>query len=51
MGQKTDWLAGTREAQLAMAKDWKIVMTVNAKAWGIPSAALTELEARSGKRT
>jgi hypothetical protein len=41
MAYNTDWLPGTREGQLAMAKDWKAVMTANAAAWNIPPAVLT----------
>ena len=45
MSQRTDWLPASRQAQLAMAKDWKAVMTVNAAAWNIPAAVITEMDA------
>ncbi|MDR2742823.1 MAG: hypothetical protein LBB98_11820 [Treponema sp.] len=45
MAANKDWLPGTREGQLVMAKDWKAVMTAGADAWGIPLAAITELDA------
>jgi hypothetical protein len=38
MSNTTDWLPGTREGQLAMAKEWVTVMTAHAQEWGIPSA-------------
>jgi hypothetical protein len=38
-------MPGTREGQLAMAKDWQGVAGANAAAWGIPAAALTDLDA------
>ena len=40
----TDWLPGTREGQLAMARDWKSVMTAHAAEWNIPAAVLTEFD-------
>ncbi|GHV89010.1 hypothetical protein AGMMS50267_13700 [Spirochaetia bacterium] len=40
----TDWLPGTREGQLAMAKDWKGVIPANASAWNIPAGVLQELD-------
>jgi hypothetical protein len=43
MSQKTDWLPGTREGQLAMARDWQSVAGTKTAAWGIPAAVLTEL--------
>lgn len=43
MSKTTDWLPGTREGQLAMAKDWQSVAGANADAWGIPPAAITSL--------
>jgi hypothetical protein len=40
-----DWWPQGRAEQLAMAKDWKAVMTANAAAWNIPAAVLTEFDA------
>ena len=45
MTNRSDWLPGTREGQLAMARDWKAVMTTSAAAWNVPAAVLTELDA------
>ena len=45
MSKTTDWLPGTRTAQLAMAQDWKAVCTARQNDWGIPNAALTDLTA------
>ncbi|MDR2053441.1 MAG: hypothetical protein LBP80_08510 [Treponema sp.] len=44
MSKTTDWLPGTREGQLSMAKDWTAVATPKAAAWGIPPAVLQELD-------
>ena len=43
MNQKTDWLPSDRTGQLTMAKDWHTVAGANTDAWGIPAAALQEL--------
>ena len=45
MTNRSDWLPGTREGQLAMARDWQSVMTAQAASWNIPAAVLTELDA------
>ena len=45
MANRSDWLPAAREAQLAMARDWKAVMTAQAAAWSVPSFVLTELDA------
>jgi alpha-beta hydrolase superfamily lysophospholipase len=39
----TDWLSHSREAQLAMARNWTSVIPQKVSAWAIPSAQLTEL--------
>ncbi|MDR2747948.1 MAG: hypothetical protein LBB77_10955 [Treponema sp.] len=42
----TDWLPGTREGQLSMARDWISVLGTKGMDWGIPAdvgAALTTL--------
>ena len=44
MSVTRDWLPHTREGQLAMARDWKSVMTTQAAAWNIPAAVLTDLD-------
>jgi hypothetical protein len=44
MSKTTDWIPGTRDGQLAMAKDWQAVMAAKAAAWGIPASALTEFD-------
>jgi hypothetical protein len=43
MSQKTDWMSGTRDGQLAMAKDWVSVTGTNAHLWDIPLTAVQEL--------
>ena len=43
MSQKTDWMPGTRDGQLAMAKDWVSVTGTNAHLWNIPLTAVQEL--------
>jgi hypothetical protein len=45
MSQKTDWFPGTREGQLAMARDWQSVLAVKADAWGVPQNVVQELAA------
>jgi hypothetical protein len=45
MSKTTDWFPGTREGQLAMARDWNSVITASAAAWSIPADALTGLDA------
>lgn len=44
MAVHKDWLPGTMEGPLLLAKDWKAVMTAREDAWGIPPAVLTELD-------
>jgi hypothetical protein len=39
-----DWWPQGRAEQLAVAKDWKAVMTVNAATWNIPAMVLTEFD-------
>ncbi|MDR2515756.1 MAG: hypothetical protein LBC88_00050, partial [Spirochaetaceae bacterium] len=43
MANRSDWLPGTREGQLAMVKDWISVVEGKAAAWLVPAAALTGL--------
>ena len=43
MSLKTDWMPGTRDGQLAMAKDWVSVTGTNAHLWDIPLTAVQEL--------
>jgi hypothetical protein len=35
MSKTTDWMPGTRDEQLAMAKDWAAVMAPRLAAWGL----------------
>jgi hypothetical protein len=44
MSKTTDWLPGTREGQLAMARDWQDVAGTNASAWGIPPTVLQNFD-------
>jgi hypothetical protein len=44
MAANKDWMPGTREGQLAMARDWQSVAGTNAQAWGIPPTVLQELD-------
>jgi hypothetical protein len=44
MSKTTDWLSGTREGQLAMARDWQDVAGTNASPWGIPPAVLQNFD-------
>ncbi|MDR0375702.1 MAG: hypothetical protein LBH85_08265, partial [Treponema sp.] len=39
-----DWLPGTREGQLNMAKIWAIIIQSKANAWDIPASILPELQ-------
>ncbi|MDR2783418.1 MAG: hypothetical protein LBB48_06205, partial [Treponema sp.] len=48
MSQRTDWLPGTRTGRLAMAKEWKAVVAINAGAWNIPAAVAEKLAALAG---
>ena len=41
MSQRTDWLPTPREGQLAMAKEWLVILTANSVAWDIPTAVQT----------
>jgi hypothetical protein len=43
MSKTTDWLPGTRTAQLTMAKNWFAVMTPQKSQWGIPDSVLMGL--------
>lgn len=45
MSQKTDWLPGTRTAQLTMAKDWLSVISPNKTAWNIPDQLISQFSA------
>lgn len=44
MAHYSDWLPGKREEQLAMAKNWKTVLTSKDSQWGIQPADISELE-------
>jgi hypothetical protein len=44
MSKTTDWLPGTREGQLEMARNWQGVAGDNASTWGIPPAALQNFD-------
>jgi hypothetical protein len=46
MSERTDWAPASREALLAMAKEWRVVAGANAQAWGIPETALTNMDNR-----
>jgi hypothetical protein len=46
MSISKDWLPNGREGQLAMARDWMDVVGPNESAWGIPPAAMQELNTR-----
>ncbi|GHV55355.1 hypothetical protein AGMMS49579_17990 [Spirochaetia bacterium] len=37
----TNWLPGTRVGQLALARQWKAVLTASASGWSIPAADVT----------
>ncbi|MDR0785009.1 MAG: hypothetical protein LBE74_03895 [Treponema sp.] len=43
MGEKTDWMSGTRDGQSATAKQWVTVLNANGTAWGVPSVETAEL--------
>jgi hypothetical protein len=43
MAAKRNWFPYSREEQLAMAKNWIVIMTDQGTAWGIPAAVTTEL--------
>jgi hypothetical protein len=41
MSEKTDWMPGRRTDQLAMFRNWTVVMTAEVRtAWGIPQTWL-----------
>ena len=40
----TDWLPGTREGQLNMAKVWATALQTKGTAWGVPAGTLPELQ-------
>jgi hypothetical protein len=44
MSKTTDWLPGTREAQLSMARDWQSVIGTSGSAWGIPPSVMQEFD-------
>jgi hypothetical protein len=48
MAERTDWLPGKRENQLAMAKNWREVLTGKASSWNIPTAQVTEFSTLTG---
>jgi hypothetical protein len=43
MSKTTDWLPGTREGQLAMARDWQSAAASQKAAWGVPDVILANL--------
>ncbi|MDR0582972.1 MAG: hypothetical protein LBG57_01285 [Treponema sp.] len=43
MSTSKDWLPNDREGQLSMCRDWMDVTGPNESAWGIPPAAMQEL--------
>jgi hypothetical protein len=45
MAVNKDWLPNKRAEQLAMAQNWKAVLTVRAGGWNIPIAVLTNFTA------
>jgi hypothetical protein len=45
LNHRSDWLPGTRDGQLAMAKNWNVIIPAHAAAWGIPNATAQELAA------
>ncbi|MDR0376094.1 MAG: hypothetical protein LBH85_10330 [Treponema sp.] len=44
MPYEGNWLPGRRELQLAMAKNWLVVLEARAKAWKVPSTEVAELQ-------
>jgi hypothetical protein len=44
MPKTTDWFPGTRERQLAMAKEWITVLHARGVSWNIDNARISELE-------
>jgi hypothetical protein len=44
MAHNTDWLPTKREEQLAMARDWQNVIGEIGSSWGIPPAAMQNLD-------
>ncbi|MDR3352379.1 MAG: hypothetical protein LBO00_05105 [Zoogloeaceae bacterium] len=45
MTQRTDWLPGKREAQIAMSENWQTILTTaKVSAWNIPTAEVTALK-------
>jgi hypothetical protein len=52
MSQKTDWLPGTREEQLAMANTWLFVIgNSNPPPWGVPQTDVADLGNLTGEAT
>jgi hypothetical protein len=43
MANNSDWLSGTRQGQLSMAKVWQEAMDANKTPWNIPPSAVQEL--------
>ncbi|MDR2185199.1 MAG: hypothetical protein LBO80_05960 [Treponema sp.] len=44
MRQKTDWMPGRRTDQLAVCRNWSVILTAETRtAWGIPQAQYNEL--------
>ncbi|MDR2509495.1 MAG: hypothetical protein LBC77_02495 [Spirochaetaceae bacterium] len=43
MSKTTDWMPGTRAAQLNMVNEWLLITANNAQKWGIPTDALVGL--------
>jgi hypothetical protein len=44
MGERSDWLPGRRELQLAMARRWHSIIGTKASAWHIPASGVAELD-------
>jgi hypothetical protein len=44
MSKTTDWLPGTREAQLEMARNWQDVAGTSGSAWGIPPGVMQNFD-------
>ncbi|MDR2793100.1 MAG: hypothetical protein LBB61_05470 [Treponema sp.] len=47
MSDSKDWFPKTRVAQLTMAKNWVIILNVNAVTWNIAMTVVTDLETRT----
>jgi hypothetical protein len=45
MTQRTDWLPARRDAQIALSKDWQVILVAaKVTAWNIPSTEVTALK-------